>query len=75
MIIDKMLRCTAKVCKYCQDLSYDEFCGSEMLIEACVFNLSQIGELTDYKIKGRMQSGKSSSGMGANLRPAKSYCP
>ena len=46
MIIDKMLRCTAKVCKYCQDLSYDEFCGSEMLIEACVFNLSQIGELT-----------------------------
>ena len=46
MIIDKMLRYTAKVCKYCQDLSYDEFCGSEMLIEACVFNLSQIGELT-----------------------------
>ena len=30
----------------CQDLSYNEFCGSEILIEACVFNLSQIGELT-----------------------------
>lgn len=46
IVIDKMLRYTAKVCEYCKALSYDEFCSSEMLIEACVFNLSQLGELT-----------------------------
>lgn len=46
IIVDKMLRYAAKVREYCKDVSYDEFCESDMLIEACVFNLSQIGELT-----------------------------
>jgi len=46
IITEKMLRYAAKVCNYCKDVSYDEFCANDMLIEACVFNLSQIGELT-----------------------------
>ena len=46
VIVDKMLRYTAKVRAYCSACSYDDFCANDMLIEACVFNLSQIGELT-----------------------------
>ncbi|MGP1574918.1 HepT-like ribonuclease domain-containing protein [Selenomonas sp.] len=46
IIVDKMLRYASKVCKYCQDTSYEEFQANDMLLEACVFNLSQIGELT-----------------------------
>lgn len=46
VIIDKMLRYAAKICAYCKGLSYDDFRTNDMLIEACVFNLSQIGELT-----------------------------
>jgi len=30
---------------YCDGLSYDEFRMNSLLIEACVFNLSQMGEL------------------------------
>lgn len=44
--VDKMLRCANKVCAYCKGLSYEEFRLNDMLIEACVFNLGQIGELT-----------------------------
>lgn len=46
MIVEKMLRYTVKVCDYCKDVSYEDFRANDMLIEACVFNLSQIGELT-----------------------------
>ena len=45
IIVDKMLRYADKVCAYCKDMSYKEFRGNELLVEACVFNLSQIGEL------------------------------
>ena len=46
IIVGKMLRYASKVCEYCRDVSYDAFQANDMLIEACVFNLSQIGELT-----------------------------
>ena len=46
IIVDKMLRYANKVCEYCKDVSYEEFHANDMLIEACVFNLGQIGELT-----------------------------
>ena len=29
---------------YCKGVSYTDFINNSMLIEACVFNLSQIGE-------------------------------
>lgn len=45
VIVEKMLRYATKVCGYCKDVSYDDFQANDMLIEACVFNLSQIGEL------------------------------
>lgn len=46
IIVDKMLRYATKVCEYCKGVSYDGFRSDDMRIEACVFNLSQIGELT-----------------------------
>ena len=46
IIVDKMLRYANKVCEYCTGVSYEDFLDNDMLIEACVFNLSQIGELT-----------------------------
>ena len=38
IIVDKMLRYTNKVCEYCKDVSYEDFCANDTLIEACVFN-------------------------------------
>lgn len=46
IIVDKMLRYANKVCEYCKGISYEDFRANDMLIEACVFNLGQIGELT-----------------------------
>lgn len=46
IIVDKMLRYANKVCEYCKGVSYEDFRVNDMLIEACVFNLGQIGELT-----------------------------
>ena len=46
IIVDKMLRYADKVCEYCKGVSYEAFRANDMLIEACVFNLGQIGELT-----------------------------
>ena len=46
IIVDKMLRYANKVCEYCKGVSYEDFRTNDMLIEACVFNLGQIGELT-----------------------------
>ena len=46
IIVDKMLRYANKVCEYCKGVSYEDFRANDMLIEACVFNLGQIGELT-----------------------------
>ena len=45
IIIDKMLRYIDKICAYCEGVSYEEFRANDMLVEACVFNLGQIGEL------------------------------
>ena len=46
IIVDKMLRYANKVCEYCKGVSYEDFRANDMLIEAYVFNLGQIGELT-----------------------------
>ena len=35
----------AKVLDYCRDYTYDRFAADSKLVEACVFNLSQLGEL------------------------------
>ena len=46
IILDKMIRYADKVCEYCKGVSYEDFRANDMLVEACVFNLGQIGELT-----------------------------
>lgn len=56
IILRKMLHYAEKVCAYSAGLSYEDFRANDMLVEACVFNLGQIGELTaklgvDFKKK------------------------
>lgn len=45
LIITKLLGYTDKVPGYCAQLSFEEFVSDSKLVEACVFNLSQMGEL------------------------------
>ena len=47
IIISKMIGYVEKILNYSANISYDEFVKNEMLVEACVFNLSQIGELVN----------------------------
>lgn len=47
IIIQKLLGYTNKVLRYCRELDYDTFCENSMVVEACVFNLSQMGELAN----------------------------
>ena len=46
-IVEKILKYTSKVIDYTKDAEYDDFIRNSMLVEACVFNLSQIGELVN----------------------------
>ena len=45
IIVQKMLGYVSKVMAYCENCSYERFSEDSMLVEACVFNLSQLGEL------------------------------
>ncbi len=40
-----MYRYTVKLMEYCEGCTYDSFIADMKLVEACVFNLSQLGEL------------------------------
>lgn len=44
-ILKKMLGYTSKLIEYCKDYTYESFTADPKLVDACVFNLSQIGEL------------------------------
>lgn len=46
IIVSKMLGYIEKILNYCTDTTYTEFSNNPILTEACVFNLSQLGELT-----------------------------
>ena len=46
IIVQKMLRMIDTIGSYCKGVSYTDFINNSMLIEACVFNLSQIGEIS-----------------------------
>ena len=48
MVIQKMAAYADKVLGYCADMNYEEFSADSKLVEACVFNLSQMGELVKY---------------------------
>ena len=45
IIVEKILKYISKVLEYTKDTTYDDFINNSILVEACVFNLSQIGEL------------------------------
>lgn len=47
IIVEKILKYISKIIAYTQDTDYDNFINNSILIEACVFNLSQIGELAN----------------------------
>ncbi len=46
-IILKITNYAESILKYTNNISYDEFKNNSMMVEACVFNLSQIGELVN----------------------------
>ena len=45
IIVKKMLAYCEKLIRYCDGYSYENFSKDLKLVEACVFNLSQLGEL------------------------------
>ena len=47
IIVSKLLAYTEKILDYCAGLNYNQFCRDTKLVEACVFNLSQMGELAN----------------------------
>ena len=47
IIIQKMLNYAEKIAAYCNRYDYESFCKDTMLVEACIFNLSQMGELSN----------------------------
>ena len=46
-IVEKILKYTAKILDYTKNAEYNDFINNSILVEACVFNLSQIGELAN----------------------------
>lgn len=47
IVISKMLVYIEKVLNYVDGMTYSEFEKKDMVVEACVFNLSQLGELAN----------------------------
>lgn len=47
IIVEKLISYADKVLRYCDGLDYAQFCADTRLVEACVFNLSQMGELAN----------------------------
>lgn len=47
IVVEKLISHIDKILGYCKDFDYEQFCGNSQLAEACVFNLSQMGELTN----------------------------
>ncbi len=47
VIVQKLQGYTEKILVYCESVTYEEFCRDTKLVEACVFNLSQMGELAN----------------------------
>ncbi len=47
IIIEKLITYTEKILRYCDGSNYMTFSADSKLVEACVFNLSQMGELAN----------------------------
>ena len=46
-IIIKIVKYIDSILKYTNNVNYAEFKNNSMMVEACIFNLSQIGELVN----------------------------
>lgn len=44
LVIEKMLRLIEKIRKYSAGLDYESFTQNDMIVEACVFHIGQLGE-------------------------------
>lgn len=47
IIVEKLITYTDKILSYCDGMDYEAFSRDSKLVEACVFNLSQMGELAN----------------------------
>ncbi|MBQ7703441.1 MAG: DUF86 domain-containing protein [Firmicutes bacterium] len=47
IIVQKLAAYAEKIIRYCEDTDYVRFSADSKLVEACVFNLSQMGELAN----------------------------
>lgn len=47
IIVEKIIKYTDKIIDYTKNCTYEGFSKNSILVEACVFNLSQIGELAN----------------------------
>lgn len=54
-IIFKIINYIESILKYTKNIDYGEFKDNSMMVEACVFNLSQIGELVNKLDKEYME--------------------
>lgn len=55
-IILKIINHINSILKYTEDVNYTTFKNDSMMVEACVFNLSQIGELVNKLDKDYIES-------------------
>ena len=47
IIVQKLIAYADKIINYCESCDYEQFISDTKLVEACVFNLSQMGELAN----------------------------
>ncbi len=47
IIVEKLIGYSKKLLQYCEGLTYEQFSSDTKTVEACVFNLSQMGELAN----------------------------
>lgn len=47
LIIEKMLQTIERIQRYCAGLDYESFAQRDIVVDACVFNLSQLGEMAN----------------------------
>lgn len=47
LVVDKMIVFIEKILRYTQGMTSDEFVESDIVVDACVFNISQLGELSN----------------------------
>lgn len=47
LVVEKMIQIIDRIQEYCKGMNYDSFVKSNITVDACVFNLSQLGEMAN----------------------------